>query len=326
MVKNILHNKILFIFLLLFFLLPDFAYTQIYNFEYYKISDGILTPFLYDPYIYGQQMKDIITWTVNQANSIPYELINWNQTGVLPSTLDTSISRTQIHEAMSIWSSNSDNSFGFLEESQNQSFVVNILFTPNAGAFPDPYTDGGRTVMAVEWNFNLAHEVYVAQTYYPDNNGVTLTIMGFNNTTEFVNISNNEWTNNTLNLNYNQVCFKQVALHELGHMIGLGHNYTEGAVMDTTTYRGDDFYDLSSDDYEQLGILVAATVLQNPITQFFLNPYLNRNHYFFNYEPNVLYHISNEVIIKGTQTKLNQEEAQKINYSQFPNLKPTREK
>jgi tetratricopeptide (TPR) repeat protein len=197
-------------------------------------------------------ISEIVTWNSSVASSIPVYYKNWT-TSNLPSGLNLATTKDQINEAMSIWNTSSGQTFGFTET--NQITSVNISWSNNTFSFPHPATDGGITAHAVEYNGSDAKAEFVAYTQFPLNQGISYSEILFNRSATLIF----SWTNDVQNVYFNSICFKEVALHELGHLIGLAHCTISGTVMYPEQMTGTDFYSLTQDDLTGLGQLNLVT-------------------------------------------------------------------
>jgi tetratricopeptide (TPR) repeat protein len=222
--------------------------------EFYKIYNGRLEEFEFDAEDPDNDWDDIVVWQSTQASSIPIYYKSWSIS--YPYSLDPSSSKTQVQDAYQIWHDGSG-AFGFYE-TFSETDGVDLWFSNVTGHFPDPYANGGVTFMAVEYyGWEGYNHVYKVSTYYPVNQGIYDSQILFNNTASFT--SQFVWVNYTEDLEWNWICFKQVALHELGHLIGLAHCTYSTAVMYNQTQAGSDFYTLTQADLNGLYILAYAT-------------------------------------------------------------------
>ena len=219
--------------------------------EFNKMNLGILSPFVFDPDDEDNDWDDIAVWGPEQAGTIPIYFRLWSNEW-LPSTLDAETCKTQVQDDLSIWH-NASGSFSF-PETQVEENGVKLWFPTATAAFPDPINDGAVTYMALEYDFEIGDK-YVVSTSAPINQGITHTEMVFNNTYSF----RFEFVNYTEDLDFDQVCFKLVVLHEIGHLIGLADCGISGAIMYSPIEAGTDFFTLGQPDFEGLDILNVVT-------------------------------------------------------------------
>jgi parallel beta-helix repeat protein len=168
----------------------------------------------------------------------------------MPNYLDTSSCSTQFQDAWTLWH-NQNSKFGFYRTKVGITAGVNISFGISPSSFPDPSNDGGITVHAVEDNNGTEDFCYYASS--PALGDYYYTEIVFNNCSQFYNSW--KWSNSLSNLDYNAICFKEIALHELGHVIGLGHSSDSNSVMYWVTHAGANFLPLQSTDISGLSVL-----------------------------------------------------------------------
>ncbi len=256
MVTKMTINKKLILITIIFLCLP-INFIKPHD-EFKKIVSGVLTAFQFDPYDPDNDWDNIAVWESDQAGSIPIYYKNWTST-YLPISLDATLSKTQMAEDWAIWYGSSG-VFNFIE-TQYIGEGVKISFSSNISSFPNPMSDGGVTALAVEYDFDIG-EKYVVSTPFPLNQGINDTEILFNSTPGFTGQFN--WVNYTEDLLPNELCFKQVALHELGHLIGLAECTRSEAVMYAVIHPGSDFFTLSQSDLDGLYILNTATPICDP--------------------------------------------------------------
>jgi parallel beta-helix repeat protein len=217
---------------------------------YFVVISGALTEVSIPPYTTSQ----IIIWPKSAASAIPIFFNNWTLFG-LPDYLSPQTCSDDFMAAGQVWSTASDNIFGFYQETT--SYGVNVTFDANTADYPDPQNDGGRTFNTVVYSQNASRDIFVANAgTSPTETKNTITTIIFNSTTSF----NYVWSNQTTGVPVGEVCFRQVALHELGHVIGLGDDQNDvGSVMGDAT-SGTDFYGLSTDDQSALTNVENQTV------------------------------------------------------------------
>jgi parallel beta-helix repeat protein len=228
------------------------------NETYYAVIDTTLTQVSIPPYTASQ----IVVWSNSAAKSIPLYFWNWN-TDSLPSSLPPNKAENQVNEAGAVWSSASSSVFGFSTGSP----AVYIFFTKNTNLFPPGEDMAGATYDAVEYNNNASRDLFSVYTSNPEtwpSVNPQSTYIAFNNGPSFY-AKNYQWEIDTTFLPYNGICFMQVALHELGHLIGIGDDGSTtgindaGSVMDLVT-PGADFHGLSSEDESALSTVESQTI------------------------------------------------------------------
>src|SRR5690606_14636629 len=99
------------------------------------------------------------------------------------------------------------------------------------------------------------------------------------------------WSVATSNPGEDYVPFKPILLHELGHIIGLGHNGSTGTYVMSSPYIHNQFlFQLTSCDRHWRTELCLFNG-QNPATAIEISPlnkFLNKQHSFFEYTPEIL--------------------------------------
>ncbi len=114
----------------------------------------------------------------------------------------------------------------------------------------------------------------------------------------------NQWYQFTTNPGQGQLDIQSTIVHEFGHWLNLADE-TDFWCLDNVMYYLLEYAQikryLTQDD--QNGIIYIYG--QNPFTSLSFNPFLNRDHYFFNYQPKVLSYINSEAVNKGKANKTN---------------------
>ncbi len=229
------------------------------NETYFCVIDTTLTQVSIPPYLTSQ----IVIWSKSAAKSIPLYFLNWNIDSV-PAVLPPIRTENQVMEAGGVWSSASNNVFGFTVAA---SPGVYVAFSKDGGYFPPGRNDvAGMTYNAVEYSTDASRDLFAINTNNPETDPSTTpqyTIVVFNNTSVFTN--EYVWDIDTTSVPSGEFCFMQVALHELGHVIGLGDDgyvtkiYDAGSVMGSTS-DGTDFHGLSSEDNSALNNVKTQTL------------------------------------------------------------------
>ncbi len=219
---------------------------------YFVVQGANLTEVSIPPYTPSQ----IVVWPESTAKSIPVYFYNWQVFGI-PLYLDPTSVANDFMAATSVWSSASDNIFAFVQESST--YGVDVAFDSSTADWSDPESEAGLTFNAVEYDQGASppRDVFVANAGSTQTEtATTITTIIFNNTASF----NYVWTDDTLGLSSSEICFRQVALHELGHVIGLGDDYQDaGSVMNDVS-AGADFHGLIPYDDSALANVETQTL------------------------------------------------------------------
>ncbi|MEM3062805.1 MAG: matrixin family metalloprotease [Nitrososphaerota archaeon] len=189
----------------------------------------------------------MIVWSSSQASDIKVYFKNWSPT-YLPAELDSVTSQTQVQEAWGLWH-NEAPCVGFSETS-SLTEGIHVSFSTSNAQFQNPMA-GGVTAHAVENN------KIVVSCSSCQNQNISRTEVIFNNTSVFK--AKFIWTNDLSGLASDRVCFKSIALHEFGHVIGLDHCSNSSAVMYSSYSAGSNFIPPQPSDKDGLGRLCLAT-------------------------------------------------------------------
>ncbi len=144
----------------------------------------------------------------------------------------------------------------------------------------------------------------------PDPNGkipLALTLTSVDNNNQIVKVETyfNKYWQFSIDPNYTQYDIQSLILHEFGHWLYLGDETDPEDCSDNVMFQGLTYHqikrDLTTDDKN--GIIKIYG--QDGISQLKLNPFLNRHHYFFSYEPKVLFYINSETVNKRKTNKTN---------------------
>jgi tetratricopeptide (TPR) repeat protein len=216
--------------------------------------------------------SDIITWSSSQAGSIPIYFY-FKSDPNFPSTCDTAECRSQFIDAWAIWKQASA-VFGFSEKSNAQDTYI-ATFTTDVSKFIQPSSDLSVTKLTVVPNSSASSGWQIVAN--------SDSRVYFNNTSDFT-FNGYSFSNNLSGLDDNQMCFKEAALHELGHVIGIGDFPTYNDVMSKTLITGTDFYTLDADDETALSTLDNRTEILTGIED-----YINITEDLNNYDVNYLY-------------------------------------
>ncbi len=180
--------------------------------EYFIAINSILTATTYPG---GTSDRSLLLKWGSQLSAIPVN-IKLDAGHFLPGSLSQSQTNTDFNNACNTWHTFSSN-VGFTASTDLQS--VSIQFTTNATIFGvDANTAGGITGISSTTN-NIV-PFGGSQTEF----GATQIF--FNNSTDFTGgFSGARWSNNIVfpNDGVNYFQFESAALHEIGHMLGLGH-------------------------------------------------------------------------------------------------------
>ncbi len=221
------------------------------NETYMEVIQGQIAQNTIPPYSASQ----IVVWPEASALSIPIFFYAWIDS--TPVYLSPSLSQSQVMTAAGIWSSSSNNTFVFQQVSSPGIYVA---FSQDGQYFPPGQDIAGMTYEAITYSNSASRDIFVVSTNNPET-ATTNELVVFNNMTNIPWL----WTNDTVNVPSGYICFEQVALHELGHVVGLGDDgaatgiVDQGSVMgpDTT---GTDFRGLNSDDQSALTTVADQTL------------------------------------------------------------------
>ncbi len=234
--------------------------SQLLSQNFYKQGAGVIEEYTLNDNDPENNRDVMITWFTDQAHSIPYYFYNWT-TNDLPEELDPSTCQSEIEASMLEWHEESD-VFDFEEtDYESNEHSLGLKFSDNITNFADPYNVGGATASAVQYDGNTGKYKFTYYTQWPVNQGYYRPYILFNNTSAFYSAYyGRKWTDEFEELEAYQVCFRQVALHELGHVIGLAHCYNDyQAVMYPSIKQGVGYTGIQDPERESLAILNVMT-------------------------------------------------------------------
>ena len=145
------------------------------------------------------------------------------------------------------------NTYGCLQLQDSYIGGVNIAFSNDANIFRNS-TQFGATLLAVQQSFLGKYEFSIFPSQSLSN--WPFTAIYFNKTTDFYS-SGFQWTTQRANIGVNYIPFKALLLHELGHILGLGHNFYENynTVMLETTQLNNFVFNLTEVDKDGISAL-----------------------------------------------------------------------
>jgi Matrixin len=199
--------------------------------------------------------------------------------------------QTKFDEALIAWNS----SVIGVHIAQEHPEGTHTFFTDVTAYFSDPVTQAGIATSCVANNhFVNSCTISDAQVIDPILLvRVTQSRVVFNNTSSFGYV----WSDED-DVSSEELSFKYVAMHEFGHILGLAHcTVYQSSIMWSPLHLGNG-NEIINTDKDGLSNLIA----QSPVTQMVTNTFRSRQHYFFQYDPEVLFYINSN---KGKSSKSN---------------------
>ena len=233
-----IEKYILFIFFFTILNIP-FSYSQWQEFEKFNPSNGNVD------YTIDSNDPNLVYWdesvknfglsigAVDQA-TLPFEL-----------AFDSNVSPEET-ECINEWNTN-----GCIQLN-NSSFGVYVGFSNDENIFKNN-TEFGAAVEAVTQSSGKYYfSVYPSRSLSNWN----FTAIFLNKTNEFYS-SDFQWTTTEANIGVDYVPFKAIFLHELGHVLGLGHNFNEDyhTVMQANTIENQYVFSLTQTDKDGIAAL-----------------------------------------------------------------------
>lgn len=216
-----LRSKIIFLFILLTVFLPFFAQGQDPYYFFYTTGQDAQGNNELQPISFPQGtlfFNSVVTWDYFRANQIP--IYNQLENTTYPND-QIFYSQDMLNEfttAMQEWENHS--SFGF-SESYSSFNSVGVYWITSPNSYPGDAVNGqGVTPLAIDIDKIVPVANFGSESQY------SYSVIYLNN----CSIRDFEWTTNYIAPQwyldeYNVVNFQNVALHELGHLLGLSHNY-----------------------------------------------------------------------------------------------------
>lgn len=229
--------------------------------------------------------------------------------GWVPSYLSSLSISSRFNEAMDIWE-NSVNAVTYsLYIYQNQNDGVEVFFTDNIQYFSDPATEFAYSVSCVANNKFVVscseNDAQLRDPVLPNSPKVTQARIAFNGTASFpTNLFSDV---NCVAVPWDRTSFTYVAMHEMGHILGLPHCWFGGSVMYYQMPLGPNVCYIASGDVTWMLTLI----LQNPVISLEINPFLDKKHYFFEYEPEIFPYILGNIEKNKTSESIKKEGATK---------------
>ncbi len=213
MKKNLLKFSKCLIFSLL--ILFSLSYKVYGHNEFYKFTtDGIIP--VHVPK--DASLSQIIQWASYQRNSIPINVVF--SSADLPSNLDLNTTNNEFTSAENIWTSASNNYIAF--SSSTDPLAITIDFDTN----PDKFGKSGDLDIYATCTHYADESNQWLSGYYDDSGNAINSQILFNNSVDWNN--KYTWINDPnshiyWNSSTTYIPFMSVALHELGHLLGLSH-------------------------------------------------------------------------------------------------------
>lgn len=269
------HKTLLFLFTFIFFneiIKPQEiqAYLQLvtdpYNPDYLYVVDSWYRS---DPWQ--------VYWGDTYFNSIPIR--HFDPMGLPANFTELAIDsiNTQVTDAMSQWSTSGCKIVYYDDESTG----IYSGFTDNSNIFVNEPAASGFTALAVDWDIDHIKYLIVI------NNIFSYTI--YQLTSIFLNNSAENpytWSTSINFVNNTTVNFEYVFLHEMGHLLGLGHRQnvsSEQSVMDLYPNLSNPLFSLTQFDIEGIRALCAYNG-QNSVSPIKEKPLLIRQQIFFEFD------------------------------------------
>lgn len=239
----------------------------------------------------------------------PSEAIKWHSYINLPILLRFTASKMpgtelgdstncidDFRSAFGQWADIENTTVSFTEEDPDPNTdndQIYVDFSTDAEDFVNPQYDGANAIVIDRIDIDDKYYWYVTTL-----NGQTCEKILFNSS----NAKVFQWSRQAGVAGYCN--FTHCSLHELGHILGLNHCTAPNYPVMKETYEW--WSQIPRVFLQDPDIIGLQTLLgQGPISKLKLEPFLNRDHYFFNYDPKVLSYINNDAISQGKANKSN---------------------
>lgn len=222
----------------------------------------ISSPFNYSQYQEFEKFDPVSKNIIFTTNSNDPNLIYWDElvkfsgleiAPVEQTTLPFELAwDTQVQpertECINQW-----NTYGCIQLKDSYIGGVNIAFSNDDNIFRNS-TEFGATLLAVQQSSSGKYEfsIYPSQSL----SNWPFTAIYLNKTADFYS-SGFQWTTERVNIGIDYIPFKALLLHELGHILGLGHNYYENynTVMLGTTPLNNFVFNLTDVDKDGISTI-----------------------------------------------------------------------
>jgi Matrixin len=254
--------------------------------RYYKLGNA-------NDLNYTYNRSEALRW-FTYFNIKTSEDFNW-----VPSYLSNVQSR--FNDAVTNWQNAVNQGEWYLTIFQNQVDGIKVFFADTTIYFDAPDTEFAVATQCVANNEFVdsctEEEAQLDDPVLPNHPPVTRARIAFNGTTDLGPRFSTETCDNIPSDKYS---FTYVAMHEMGHMLGLPHaDITPSSVMYPEMRIGPDVCYINSDDISWAQNLLS----ENPISLLERSPFKSRQHYFYDYDPAVFLYLINESKLEKPKDK-----------------------